>query len=139
MTRRASGAGAPRKRVVLTIFRQNHVRPDWKVRLSGRAFDGFCAEVAAGLAPFGIAFEVVRNNDVTIDVNSYADLLNAVRVSSPADGCSNRCVGHIIGKSEKLDLLEDIRQAVNRIAFAPETVPPDDFKPRVCHNCGCGC
>jgi hypothetical protein len=128
-----------KKRIVLTIFRRNHVRPDWKVGLSGRAFDGWCAEVAAWLAPFGFAFDVVRNNDVTIDVNSYADLLNAVRVSSPSDGCSNRCVGHIIGKSEKLDLLEDIRAAVSRIAFAPETVPPDDFKARVCHNCGCGC
>jgi hypothetical protein len=129
---------APRK-VILTIFRQNHVRPDWKVRLSGKAFDAFCAGVAADLAKCGIAFEVVRNDGITIDIKSYADLLNSVRVSSPSDGCSNRCVGHIIGKSEKLDLLEDIRAAVDRIAYAPETVPPDDFAPRVCHNCGCGC
>ncbi|HEY3489532.1 MAG TPA: hypothetical protein VGK27_05345 [Candidatus Deferrimicrobiaceae bacterium] len=127
------------KKIILTICGQNHVRPDWRVRLSGKSFDAFCNEVAAGLAPYGIAFEVARNRDLVIDIRSYADLLNAVRVSSPSDGCSNRCVGHIIGKSEKLDLLEDIRAAVDRIAFAPETVPPDDFIPRVCHNCGCGC
>lgn len=129
----------PKRKVILTIFRQNHVRTDWRVRLSGAAFDRYCAELAAGLAPSGIEFAVVRNDAVTIDVKSYADLLNAVRVSSPSDGCSNRCVGHIIGKSGNLDLLEDIRAAVERIAFAPETVPPDDFAPRVCHNCGCGC
>jgi hypothetical protein len=128
-----------KRMIVLTVFRQNHVRPDWKVRLSGAAFDRFCDGLAAGLAPFGIEFAVVRNRDVTIDVDSYADLLNAVRVSSPAEGCSNRCVGHIIGKSPNLDLFEDIRSAVERIAFAPETVPPDDFQARVCHNCGCGC
>ncbi len=128
-----------KRKVILTIFRQNHLRPDWKVRLSGKAFEAFRAQLSEELAPFGVEFAVVRNNDVTIDVKSYGDLLNAVRVSSPADGCSNRCVGHIIGKSGKLDLLEDIKAAVSRIAFAPETVPPDDFVPRVCHNCGCGC
>ena len=125
--------------VILTILRQNHLRPDWKVRLSGAAFDRWCDGLAEGLAPFGIEFSVFRNRDVTIDVKSYADLLNSVRVSSPSDGCSNRCVGHIIGKSPNLDLFEDIKAAVDRIAFAPETVPPDDFSPRVCHNCGCGC
>lgn len=129
---------SPRK-IVLTIYRQNHVRTDWRVRLSGAAFDAWCAGVSEELGRFGIGFEVVRRRDLVIDVKSYADLLNAVRVSSPSDGCSNRCVGHIIGKSGNLDLLEDIRHAIDRIAFAPETVPPDDFAPRVCHNCGCGC
>jgi hypothetical protein len=127
------------KKIILTIYRRNHLRPDWRADLSGRPFRAFCAELAAELARYGIAFDTVRNRDVTIDVNSYADLLNAVRVSSPSDGCSNRCVGHIIGKSERLDLLEDIRMAVTRLAFAPETLPPDDFTPRVCHNCGCNC
>jgi hypothetical protein len=28
---------------------------------------------------------------------------------------------------------------VVRIAFAPETVPPEDHNRKVCHNCGCGC
>jgi hypothetical protein len=36
-------------------------------------------------------------------------------------------------------LMADIKRAINRVAFAPETVPPDDHNRRVCHNCGCGC
>lgn len=127
------------KKIILTIHRQNHVRPDWKVDLSGPKFRAFCAEISGELGRCGIGFDVVRDSGTVIDVNSYADLLNAVRVSSPSDGCSNRCVGHLIGKSPNLDLYEDIRDAVNRIAFAPETAPPDGFVPRVCHNCGCNC
>jgi hypothetical protein len=38
-----------------------------------------------------------------------------------------------------LNLAEDIRRAVSRVAFAPETVPPEDHNRKVCHNCGCGC
>ena len=87
----------------------------------------------------GVAFSTDRNPGFVVTVNSYADLLNAVRISSPSDGIASRCVGHLIGKSERLDLLEDIRRAVNRVAFAPETIPPDEHNRKVCHNCGCGC
>jgi hypothetical protein len=76
---------------------------------------------------------------VIISINSYADVLNVVKISSAQDGQSNRCVGHIIGKSPNLDIMEDISRAVRRIAFAPETVAPADEFRKVCHNCGCGC
>lgn len=128
-----------KKQITLTFYRQHHVRPDWKVDVNDVGFELFFVELAEDLARFGIGLRRVDNDDVTIDVNSYADLLNAVRLSSPADGFANVCVGHVIGKSPNLDLTEDIRRAVNRIAFAPETIAPDDMNRRVCHNCGCGC
>jgi L-fucose isomerase-like protein len=127
------------KRLVLTVCARQELRSDWPADLAGPTFDAFCASLEAELATFGIDFAVVQNDAIVITVNSYADLLNAVRVSSPADGLTNKCVGHIIGKSQHLDLLEDIKRAVNRVAFAPETVPPDDHNRKVCHNCGCGC
>lgn len=127
------------KKMVVTFFGQNHVRPDWRVDLAGYAFDLFFIELADDLARFGIELVRANNDEMVIDINSYADLLNAVRISSPADGFSSLCIGHIIGKSPHLDLLEDLKRAVNRIAFAPETIPPEDHNRRVCHNCGCGC
>ena len=123
----------------LILFRQNHLRPDWKVDLEDDRFVSFCDDLARELRKYGIQFSTAVNDGITIDIASYADLLNAVRISSPADGFASKCVGHIIGKSQNLDLLEDIRRAVNRVAFAPETIPPDDHNRRVCHNCGCGC
>ena len=127
------------KAMILTVYAQHHLRPDWQMELSGSAFTQFSQELAGELASYGIVLSVARNEGITIDVNSYADLLNAVRISSPADGLANKCVGHVIGKSPNLNIHEDIRRAVTRVAFAPETVPPDDHNRKVCHNCGCGC
>lgn len=127
------------KRIVVTLYGQNHLRPDWRVDLEGQRSLRFFADLAAELATFGIELSMTRNDEFVIDIASYADLLNSVRISCPSDGFSNKCIGHIIEKSQNLDLFEDIRRAVNRVAFAPETVPPDDQNRRVCHNCGCGC
>lgn len=127
------------KQLIVTFYGQNHVRPDWRVDVTGSQFDLFFIELQDDLARFGISLSREDNNDIVIAVNSYADLLNSVRISSPADGVANRCVGHIIGISPHLDLMEDIKRAVNRIAFAPETIPPEDHNRKVCHNCGCGC
>lgn len=127
------------KKMRLTCYGQKHSRPEWEKALSGVSFDLFFAELAQELDRFGIALERADEPGRVIEVKSYADLLNAVRIGSPSDGISNVCVGHVIGKSPHLDPLEDIRRAVNRIAFAPETVPPDDENRKVCHNCGCGC
>jgi len=127
------------KKMLLTICARNIIRPDWQVDLEGSEFQKFIEGLGKELAGFGIDFTSGSNDEININVNSYADLLNAVRVSSPTDGFFNKCVGHIIGKSQHLDLYEDIRRAVNRVAFAPETVPPDEHNRKVCHNCGCGC
>lgn len=127
------------KKITVTFFGQNHKRPDWRVDLDGDTFGLFFSGLVTELDRFGVAIDRAVNHAVTIDVNSYGDLLNAVRISSPADGIVSQCVGHIIGKSQNLDLMEDIRRAVTRVAFAPETIAPEDHNRKVCHNCGCGC
>jgi hypothetical protein len=127
------------KNMTVTFFRQNHIRPDWQVNLNGEEFDEIFGELVTEMKRYGVELDHACNHDIAININSYADLLNSVRISSPADGIVSQCVGHIIGKSENLNLLEDIRRAVNRVAFAPETIPPEDHNRRVCHNCGCGC
>lgn len=127
------------KNMRLICYGQKHNRPEWAKSLTGITFDLFFAELAQELERFGINLERLDDDARVIEINSYNDLLNAVRIASPSDGISNICIGHVIGKSPHLDPLEDIRRAVNRIAFAPETVPPDNENRKVCHNCGCGC
>lgn len=131
--------GKQMKRITVTILGQEHIRRDWFFDFDGEPFQRFLERMEREMRKLGVALKAVHNRDLTIRVNSYADLLNAVRVSSPADGHSNQCVGHIIGQSENLDILEDISAAVRRIAFAPETIAPAGEFRRVCHNCGCGC
>ena len=127
------------KKIVISVCRQNYLRDNWKVDLEGDSFTGFVRDLTRELAGFGVEIESSRNDAVTVNVNSYADLLNAVRITSPADGFINKCIGHIIGQSQNLNFFEDIRRAVNRVAFAPETIQPDESNRKVCHNCGCGC
>ena len=127
------------KPVILTIYNQNLLRRDWFFDFESEAFSSFLEQISLEMSGYGVDFSWRRNPDFIVDVKSYADLLNSVRLSSPQDGVTSRCVGHIIGKSQNLDLIEDLRRAVNRVAFAPETIPPDDENRKVCHNCGCGC
>jgi len=129
----------PSKTIIISVCRQNHIRDNWKVDLEGESFRAFVRELTRELAGFGVEIESSCNDAVTVNVNSYADLLNAVRITSPADGFINKCIGHIIGQSQNLNYFEDIRRAVNRVAFAPETIQPDENNRKVCHNCGCGC
>ena len=131
--------GRTLKRITVTVLNQKHVRKDWQFDFDGEAFQRFFQSLTRDMRKLGVALEKVHNRDIVISVNSYADLLNVVKVSSPSDGHSNQCIGHIIGKSEHLDIMEDIGTAVRRIAFAPETIPPASEFRKVCHNCGCGC
>lgn len=127
------------KRIRLTILERNYARNDWNYDFEGSGFDSFFETLTMDMHKMGIDLELVRNRDAAITINSYADLLNVVKISSPDDGHSNHCIGHVIGKSPNLDIQEDIRIAVRRIAFAPETVAPSSEFRKVCHNCGCGC
>lgn len=127
------------KQITVTILDQEHVRRDWWFDFDGEVFHRFFDQLTREMRKLGVRLEQVRNREVTIKITSYADLLNVVKVSSPCDGHANQCVGHIIGKSEHLDIMEDIATAVRRIAFAPETIAPASEFRRVCHNCGCGC
>ena len=127
------------KKMVVTFYQQNHVRTDWNVDLSGSQFELFFIELAEDLSKCGIEITKVIDKETGIDIRSYTDLLNSVRIASPTDGFSSICVGHVLGKSPHLDIFEDIKRAVNRIAFAPETIAPESHNRQVCHNCGCGC
>jgi hypothetical protein len=127
------------KEMVMTILDQKHLRNDWYIDFDGLAFQEFLAGITAEMGRLGVRLSVVRNRDAVITVNSYADLLNVVKISSPQDGHGSQCVGHIIGKSGRLDIMEDIGAAVRRLAFAPETIAPSSEFRKVCHNCGCGC
>jgi len=127
------------KDILITFYGQDHVRPDWKRDMTGSDFKMAITELADDLRKFGINLRHARNEEIVIKVNSYGDLLNAVKISSPADNIGNLCIGHIIDKSPNLDLLEDLKRAVKRVAFAPETIAPEAHNRKVCHNCGCGC
>jgi hypothetical protein len=131
-------AGKALKSLTVTIFAQQHLRKDWLFDFNGQAFSRFIAGMTGEMRKLGIALICVYNHDVTIPINSYADLLNCVKVASD-DSQGNHCIGHIIGKSEHLDIIEDIGAAIRRIAFAPETIAPAGEFRKVCHNCGCGC
>jgi len=127
------------KRVELIFYRQNHIRRDWYIDVTSEEMTQALSSLADELRTAGVSLEISHTDRFTIDITSYHDLLNAVRLSSPADNLTNVCIGHVIGPSERLDLLDDIRKGVRRVAFAPETIRPDDLNRRVCHNCGCGC
>jgi hypothetical protein len=127
------------KQMTITIHDQKHLRKDWYFDFDGQPFQAYLAGMITEMKRLGVLLTVVRNRDSVISINSYADLLNVVKISSPQDGHSNQCIGHIIGKSQGLDIIEDISTAVRRVAFAPETVAPSSEFRKVCHNCGCGC
>jgi hypothetical protein len=131
-------AGKASKTITVTILDQQHVRKDWLFDFEGDVFRRFIARLGRDMKKLGITLECVHNREVSIGINSYADLLNCVKVTS-GDSQGNHCIGHIIGKSEHLDIMEDIDAAVRRIAFAPETIAPASEFRKVCHNCGCGC
>ena len=127
------------KPIVVTICGQDHLRKDWYFDFAGEAFSSFINTLTEDMQRLGIAVQVVQRPEQVIAINSYADLLNSIKISSPQDNHHNQCVGHIIDKSEHLDIMEDISRAVRRIAFAPETIAPESAFRKVCHNCGCGC
>jgi hypothetical protein len=128
-----------RKEITVALYGCRYARDDWRYDLDEAGMAAFLAALEAELAPFGIDLRWRREDDVVLDVRGYGDLLNTVRLRSPQDGIGNLCLGHVIGQSMKLDLLEDIRRGVCRIAFAPEMIEPEGENKRVCHNCGCGC
>jgi hypothetical protein len=132
-------AGKRSKELTITVLAQEHTRRDWYFDFDSEPFQLFCEDLSRDMKRLGVALKIVHNRDTTIRIASYADLLNCVRISSPDDGHVNQCVGHIIGKSEHLDIMEDIGTALRRVAFAPETIAPSGEFRKVCHNCGCGC
>ena len=128
-----------RKDISVVFYGRRFPKPDWRYDLEDRVLEDFFSEFRSDLSPLGIALNHLKDEEVVLDVKGYGDLLNCVRIRSPKDGIFNLCLGHIIGKSPRRDLFEDIRRGVNRVAFAPETIEPEGSDKIVCHNCGCGC
>lgn len=126
------------KHIEMIIFAQKHVRPDWQFDFDSDLFAGFFEGLCRDMRQAGVELKRRDSSDMVIHVNSYADLLNCVRLSSDEPG-GVHCIGHVIGKSEHLNIMEDLAAAVRRLAFAPETVAPASEFRKVCHNCGCGC
>lgn len=122
----------------VVFYRQDWVRSDWSYDLQEDQLQSFLMKMSAELATFGVNLRSSQE-DFTIQIKGYADLLNSIRLRFPSAGLGNLCLGHIIGASPNRDLLEDLRRGINRVVFAPETVEPDGSDKVVCHNCGCGC
>jgi hypothetical protein len=131
-------SGKVLKAMVVTIYDQQHLRDNWQFDFGGEEFRQFISKLTKEMKKLGVALACVYNHDVVITIDSYADLLNCVKIASD-DSQGNHCIGHVIGKSEHLDILEDIGSAIRRVAFAPETIAPAGEFRKVCHNCGCGC
>jgi len=126
------------KNLDLVFYRREWVREDWKYEISADKLETFLAEMKQELEAFGIALHSTEE-EFSLPIKGYADLLNSIRLRFPSAGLGNLCLGHVIGASPNRDLFEDLRRGIKRIAFAPETVEPDGSDKVVCHNCGCGC
>ena len=128
------------KEITVVFYRRNYPRKDWKAtEIDETAVRNLLDRAKQEMAVYGITLNDVVAEDMVMDINSYGDILNAVRLQSPADGILNLCLGHVIGASPNCNLAEDLERGISRVAFAPETIQPEDHNRKVCHNCGCGC
>ncbi|PLY04853.1 MAG: hypothetical protein C0624_05260 [Desulfuromonas sp.] len=128
-----------KEQITLCLYQVNFVRDDWCYPLDPAKLADEAASLNDLLGSCGFELSFTTEDAHTIEVSGYSDLLNAVRIRSQRPGLGNVCLGHVIGCSQNLDLLEDIRRGVKRVAFAPETIEPEGSDKVVCHNCGCGC
>ena len=126
------------KTLDVVFYRREWVRDDWKYEISTEKLNSFLVEMKLELETFGICLRSAEE-EFTLPIKGYADLLNSIRLRFPSAGLGNLCLGHVIGASRNRNLFEDLRRGINRIAFAPETVEPEGSDKVVCHNCGCGC
>lgn len=114
---------------------------DWKYdryESLDAALSDLLSELKKELEGFDIELRVI-NEELKSEIKGYGDLLNSMRISFSSAGVASYCLGHIICQSKNLDIVEDLRRGINRVAFAPETVEPSGSDKVVCHNCGCGC
>lgn len=119
-----------------------------RISVSSWTYDKY-PDVTAALAPMLSEMETeLKTFDIELrcideefktEIKGYGELLNSMRISFPAAGVRSYCLGHIICNSKNLDIVEDLKRGINRVAFAPETIEPSDSEKVVCHNCGCGC
>ena len=127
------------KSLTVAFYRRNFRRDEWRKAYDEVRLDAFFTRITQDLSSLGIRLQRTEDEAFSIDINGYGDLLNSVRIRCPEQGVGNMCLGHIIGRSANLNLVEDIERGINRVAFAPETIEPEGSDKVVCHNCGCGC
>ncbi|KIH76792.1 hypothetical protein SAMN05660860_00808 [Geoalkalibacter ferrihydriticus] len=127
------------KTLTVAFYRRSFKHDEWRKAWDEQQLAAFFAHCTQELASLGFALRQVEDGSVTMDIKGYGDLLNSVRIRCPQQGIGNMCLGHIIGRSANLNLVEDIERGINRVAFAPETIEPEGSDKVVCHNCGCGC
>ncbi|MEJ2519856.1 MAG: hypothetical protein P8Y91_05870 [Desulfuromonadales bacterium] len=127
------------KEITVVCYGYRLMNPAWRPAIDPVAVIGLVRQLNQEFESLGITVGCLEEPDKQLDVKGYGDLLNTIRLRSPADHISNLCLGHIIGQSSGCDLLEDLRRGVSRVAFAPEMIEPEGAHKVVCHNCGCGC
>jgi hypothetical protein len=110
----------------------------WQYGNPDSALNELLTELKTELKKYSIQLRSVET-DLQVEIKGYGDLLNSLRLCYPAAGVASLCLGHIIGVSPNLDIVEDLRRGINRVAFAPETIEPQGSDKIICHNCGCGC
>ena len=126
------------KEITITLYRRDFIK-DWRYEIAVDAIATLADEINAELDAAGVNVRFIGEQDTSVEVKGYGDILNSIRLRSSEIGVGNPCLGHIIGESPGCDLLADIKRGVKRLAFAPETIMPDAEHRKTCHNCGCGC
>jgi hypothetical protein len=126
------------KNISIALYKRNFVK-DWRYEITAQSIAALAEEIDSELSSAGVTVTFSGEEQTSVDVKGYGDVLNSIRLRSSEAGVGNPCLGHIIGESPDCDLLADIKRGVNRLAFAPETIMPDAEHRKTCHNCGCGC
>lgn len=126
------------KTITIALYQRQFIS-DWRYELDAATIAELATELDREYRSAGVGVCFKLEESLSVEVRGYGDILNAVRLRSSEPGTGNPCLGHIIGESKELNLLDDIRRGVSRLAFAAETIVPEDAHRKVCHNCGCGC
>ena len=126
------------KEITIALYQRDFIK-DWRYEIAAESIADLVAEINEELDSAGVSVRFSGEEDVSVEVKGYGDILNSIRLRSTEKGVGNPCLGHIIGESPECDLLADIKKGVKRLAFAPETIMPDAEHRKTCHNCGCGC
>ncbi len=126
------------KEVKVVIYQRNFIK-DWRYDFNPAAIKALVKELDQEYQSAKVRVVFGGEEDATVQVGGYGDILNAIRLRSTGPAAANHCLGHVLGESKNCDLLEDIRRGVSKLAFAPETIMPEEAHRKVCHNCGCGC
>ena len=124
---------------ITLVFYDRDFCGEWRYPLPDEArLAVFFADLNRELAGCDVFFDYCHEPNVTLRVRGYGDLLNSIRIRSPQQGFASLCLSQALGPSPGTDLLDDIRRALRRVAFSPESIAPEGGE-QLCHNCGCGC